>query len=112
MACLSVAVDPVAQEHHGHAGGAAFAAGSVLVKAVQTVQHGAADDLRRDIVPREEITDRMEHGGRAAVVFRQLVTQWFLPPFLNIEKQLFGISEQLLFLDYLLALVCKTAVKH
>jgi hypothetical protein len=36
----------------------------------------------------------------------------FLPPFLNIEKQLFGISEQLLFLDYLLALGCKTAVTH
>ena len=73
-----VAVQPVAQEHHGRAGCAALPRRALRSVAVQAVEHDVADDVRRDLLPLKEEADGVEHGGGAAVVFRQLVMQWIL----------------------------------
>ena len=57
-----------------------------------------ADDLRRDFLPREQIADRIEHGGRTAVVFGHLIAQWIVHGsdsllFFSIKNQLFTIRQ-------------------
>lgn len=73
--CLSKAGQPVAQEHHRRAGGAAFAKGAVRAECVQRKQHNISDQLRRDLLPLKEEAHRIKHRGRAAVIIGNLITQ-------------------------------------
>ena len=52
-----------------------LAAVPLRAKAVQTVQHDAAQNFRRDVLPREQAADAVEQRGRPAIVFRHLIAQ-------------------------------------
>ena len=62
-------LQPVAEKHHRHVGGAAFAGGSLGAVAVQAIQHHVADDFRGDFLPLKKVADGIQHGGGTAVVF-------------------------------------------
>ena len=49
--------------------------GAVRAEAIEAVEHDVSDNLRWDILTREEIAHGVEHGGRAAVIFRHLIAQ-------------------------------------
>ena len=78
MAGLAVAVEPVAEEHHGHPRGAAPARAAVLTEAVQTVQHDVPGQLGRYLVAAEQVADcidgkcvdvRAQDDGSSALLF-------------------------------------------
>ncbi|MPN13008.1 hypothetical protein SDC9_160328 [bioreactor metagenome] len=73
---LAKLVEPFAQKHHGHAGGAVFPELALVVVRIQTVQHDVLYNIRRNFLPAKQVAHGVEQRGGAAVVFRGLIIQW------------------------------------
>ena len=73
--CLAETVEPVRQEHHRHARGAALARMPFLSVTVEAVEHRIAQDLGRQFLSREEEAHGVEHGCWSAVVFGNLIVK-------------------------------------